>query len=164
MNGNERQLPQLTDRLEWNLVRRQLYEGQEVVSGARRRISYYIPPQTFLIDSNVIAIGMKNDRAPASWYLGGWATQRLSFTPSSTSEFQPSVVANRRSLRLGVLNLWILPKLDRPWFLEVQIPRWHQRMLVEIWRYDGIDIDQFQRFNDLEVQIESFADAFDGGV
>lgn len=164
MLNDSRQLPQLTDRLEWNLVHRELYIGQEIVSGARRRITYWIAPRTYLIDSNVVLIGMKNEFAPSSWYLGGWASQRITFSPSSTSEFQPSIAAERRQLRLGTLNLWTLPKLDRPWFLELQFPRWHQQMLVEIWRYDGIDFDQFDRFNELERLLDSFPERFDGGV
>lgn len=165
MNGDLRQLPQLTDRLEWNLISRQEFTAQEIIVGRRRRVTYYIPDQRYVIDGHVIAIGLANPVAPANWFLGAWGTQALLINPSTTSQFfSAGMQADVRRLRINALNLWITPKLDRPWRLELRFPYWHSQMLVEIWRYDGLDFDVFERMRDIETGFGQIADSFDGGV
>ena len=165
MDGDFRQLPQLTDRLEWNLVARQEFIGREVIVGRRRRVTYDIPDQRYVIDGHVILVGLSNPFAQSNWYLGAWGTQALLFNPSSTSQFfSAGVQAQVKRLRVNALTLWVTPKLDRPWRLELRFPYWHSQMLVEIWRYDGLDFDLFERLRDLETGFGQIADSFDGGI
>lgn len=73
----------------------------------------------------------------------------LPMSPSSTTVFTSAVAADNRRLRLGVLNLLIFPRLIKPWILELKFPYWHEEIYLEVWRYDGADIDVFQRLDQL---------------
>jgi hypothetical protein len=141
-----REFPDLLDGSEWNLVSRQTLMGHHV-NGA-----FLIQPQSFLIDSYVCQVGLKNRHAPTSWYLGAWATMLLPMSPSSTTVFTSAVAADNQRLRLGVLNLLIFPRLIKPWVLELKFPYWHEEIYLEVWRYDGRDITMFQRFDELSPQ------------
>ncbi|WP_416671594.1 hypothetical protein [Egbenema bharatensis] len=143
----DRQFPQLSEGIEWNLVARRDLEGTQVNG------NFLYPPQSFLIDSYVCQIGLRNPRSPGHWFLGGWASALLPFSPSSTTEFVSAVAVENRRLRLGVLNLFIVPKLIKPWILEIKFPRWHEQMYLEVWQYDGEDIDLFQRIDQLQPTI-----------
>ena len=142
-----RKLPDLTENLEWNLVRRETLEARQ---GQTRR---YIPAIQDPIESFVVAIGLKNPLAPVHWTLGGWASQRLLVLPSSTTTFTPVMQTERQTLQLNIFNLFVAPKFTTPWLLWIDFPYWHERMFIEIWRHDGRDIDELTRLDELETQL-----------
>jgi hypothetical protein len=63
------------------------------------------------------------------------------------------VQASKRWVRLRTLNLLIFPKFTTTWILDIAFPYWLPDVSIEVWRYDGRDIDQFQRFNELEAKL-----------
>ena len=134
---SDRRLLDIQDGLEWNLVIRETYQVQRIDD----RSYNPIPPRSLFIEnSSVIMIGLRNSKAEAHWYLGAWLEMRLPLSPSSTTEFMALVTASNRRLRLGGLNLVILPKLMPSCLIELKFPYWHEEMLVEVWRYDGRDV------------------------
>lgn len=142
-----RKFPDLNENLEWNLVRRDTLEARQ---GTLRR---FIPPLQTPIDSYVCAIGLKNPLAPNHWRLGGYASQRVFVLPSSTTDFAPLMQAERKTLELNIFNLFVVPKIATPWLLWVDFPYWHERMFVEVWRYDGRDIDELTRLDEIELRL-----------
>jgi hypothetical protein len=96
-------------------------------------------------NSFVCAVGVRNTKAKRTWFLGGYASQNLLLGPSSTSIFVAYTQAARRRLWLDRLNLLIFPKLVSPWILELSFPWWHEQMELEVWRYDGSDVDDLQQ-------------------
>lgn len=145
---SDRQLTEISNQIEWNIVARRSLEGQ--LDGK----AFFIPAQRFSIDAYVAAVGLRNTKAPAHWDLGGWATPLMLFTPSEFSSDYPSAVATgSQRLKLNVLNLVLIPQILKPCILEVKFARWHARIELEVWRYDGPDVSQFDRFNDLEAKI-----------
>lgn len=146
-----RDLPQLLESIEWNLVARASYQVQPGTVQER------LPDRTWLIqNSSVVIVGIK-ETSPmrrSSWVTGGWASQVLPFLPSSTSQFVAVTENARKWLKLGILNLLIFPKVSDQWVLSVSFPRWFESVDVEVWRYDGEDfteIDHFAKINrDLE--------------
>lgn len=129
----------ITDTLEWNLVSRQDLQAQQVGNDSR------IQSRTFLITTNVAAIGLKNSTSPPNFYLGGWANCYANFTPSSQSEFVAAVKIHSERLKIGSLNLLVVPRVTVGFFLQLDFPRWHQTMSIEVWRYDGPDETIFDR-------------------
>lgn len=145
---SDRLFPNFTDTLEWNLVARQTYLAPTTPTPYLNRL----PDRQFLIEnSHVLIIGARSDGARSYWQTGSWASQLLPFLPSSTTDYVAAVQHERRWIRLRVLNLLIFPKIIDTWILNLAFPYWLPDVSVEIWRYDGADIDQFQRFNDLEL-------------
>ncbi len=134
------------DTLEWNLVSRASYQAMNGVSVVNRLL-----PRTYLIqNSHVVIVGIDSQSARSTWNTGGWARMIIPFAPSSTTVFVAAVNADRKWLRLRNLNLVVFPKITDSWILEISFPYWFDDVLVEIWRYDGRDVDQFQRFNEIE--------------
>lgn len=128
-----RDLPDVTNSLEWNLVARRSLQASQTAAIIR------VPTQTFLISTNVVAVGVRNSSAPASWYLGAWANCYANFTPSSQSDFVAVVKVHEQRLKLNNLNLVVVPKVTIGFILEVVFPKWFLAMDVEVWRYDGAD-------------------------
>src|SRR5579885_1656764 len=147
-----RQFPDFANTQEWNLVGRSSYQAQALTSNSYAPIT----AQNWLIqNSNVLIIGVSSVSSGATWRTGGWARQILSFLPSTASNFVAAVHTERRWLRLGTLTLCVFPKLMDSWILEISFPFWFQDATVEVWRYDGRDIDVFQRLDALEADINS---------
>lgn len=146
-----RNLTELENSIEWNLVSRRTVQG---IPNPGNRY-YKIPTQSFAIDSYVVQIGLRNDLAPTHWQVGGYATMLLPILPSSTTDFTAAVAAYRQVLRLGVLNLVVLPKLVSPWILEIRFPKWMAQMYLEVWKYDGEDVDEFARFDELAQRLDA---------
>lgn len=143
-----RTIPDLNESLEWNLLGRRELKGtlvtDTVTTGTRiySRTRWVIPAQSFFVeDSSIVAVGVRNPKASPRWFLGAWATMLLPVSPSSTTQFVSAMDADRRSCRLGILNLLVFPKLTPSWILEVKFPDWHEEILLEAWRYDGRDIE-----------------------
>lgn len=126
-----------SNNLNWDLLKRQTYYAQVVKTDREEVIP--IPPITVLVDSHTLLIGCQNSSAKSSWYLAGYASSKLLFSPSSTSEFTAAVQAYS-GIKLGLnrLNLVRFKNFDLlPYLLEVKLARWHKEMLVEIWKYSG---------------------------
>lgn len=137
----DRRLPDLTDSLEWNLTHRGEYQATENGDGTYTPI----PPLSFIIsNSNTLMIGVKSVMAASNWYTGGWAAQRLLMVPSSTTEFTANIQTNSIRLRLGVLNLCQFPALVPTWMLYLKIPKWIKQAIVEVWRYEGRELQPLQ--------------------
>lgn len=133
-----RRLPDISNSLEWDLIDRASYDAVENGDGTYTPI----PPKTWIIDgSHTVMIGVKSTMSLAHWYTGGWAAQRLLMIPSSLTEFTANVQTENIRLRLGVLNLCTFPKHQTTWMLYLKIPRWIKQATVEVWRYDGAEVD-----------------------
>lgn len=48
----------------------------------------------------------------------------------------------------------VVPKLLSPWILELKFPYWLDQIYMEVWRYDGRDIDELQRLDELQALIQ----------
>ncbi len=146
-----RRFPNFLDSMEWNLVVRQSYQANDGVMVRDR-----LPSRTWLIqNSHVLIIGVRSNSARSYWRTGGWAAQLIPFLPSTTSDFVAAVDSNRRWLRLGVLTLVVFPKISDTWVLELSFPYWFDDVYVEVWRYDGIDLDGFETLDRIESKIDS---------
>ena len=147
-----RSFPDFRDTLEWNNVARASYQAVQNVTVDQR-----LPSRTFLIqNSHVLIIGVSSTTARSTWKTGGWATQILPFSPSSTSQYIAAVQSSRRWLRLQSPTLVVFPKVLPTYFLELSFPYWFNDVSIEIWRYDGRDFDVFERVDQLESNLNSF--------
>lgn len=139
---NERQLPDFLSAIEWNLIARATYQAPETPTPYLNRL----PRRSFLVEnSHALIIGLDSTTARSNWDTGGWAYQLIPFLPSSTSSFPAAVAAGSNRVRLRRLNFMMFPRLSPTWILEMQFPYWLNDISVEIWRYDGRDIDLFER-------------------
>ncbi|MBW4474062.1 MAG: hypothetical protein KME45_27360 [Stenomitos rutilans HA7619-LM2] len=146
-----RQFPDFRDTLEWNLVSRSSYQAVNNVNVKDR-----LPARTFLIEnSHVLIIGVSSQSARSTWRTGGWAAQVLPFLPSTTSQYVAAVQSSRRWLRLRTLTLVVFPKVLPTYFLELSFPYYFDDVSVEIWRYDGRDLDTFDRIDQLEANLDT---------
>ena len=83
-------------------------------------------------------IGMKNKQAKPNWWLAGNVYQKILVEPSSTTEFLAQVDGFREKVRLNTLHLFRLPNWQaQPYLIEIDFPKWHQQMKVELWEYSG---------------------------
>lgn len=126
-----------SNNLNWDLVRRQTYYAQLITADGNQFSP--IPPITIPVDSYLLLIGCQNPNAKSSWYLAGYASNRLLFSPSSTSEFT-AAVQSYSGVRLGLnrLNLVKFKDFDLlPHLLEIKLASWHKEMLIEVWKYSG---------------------------
>lgn len=139
---NERQLPDFLNAVEWNLLARATYTAPETPTPYLNRL----PLRSYLVNnSHALIVGLDSASARSYWDTGAWAYQLIPFLPSSTSNFPAAVQAGSHRLRLRRLNFIMFPRLSPQWILEMQFPYWLNDVSVEIWRYDGQDIDLFQR-------------------
>lgn len=140
-----RQFPDLLLSGAWSLIARE-----------DRRVSpkTLLPSRSFLVqNSHLIAVGIASENADPTWVTGGWVSQLLSFTPSSTSQFPPVVEAKRHKVRLGVLTLLEFPRLADQWTLEISFPKWLYETKLEIWKYAGRDFDEFTPLAQINEQL-----------
>jgi len=138
-----RALPAIGNSIEWNLVGRRTLQAPTIGTPENPQFGI-IPVQSFLIEngSYTVAIGINAPTAPSSWYTGGFASQNLPVTVSSTTEFVPLLRAREATrLQLGILNLCVFEKLLTPWVLRIAFPKWLTSVGLEVWRYDGPDTD-----------------------
>ncbi len=144
---SDRLFPDFGNPIEWNLVARASYQAPQTPTPYLNRL----PSRSFLIENSyAVIIGLQSTTARSSWQTGGWANQVLPFLPSSTTDYAAAVQSSRHWLRLRMPNLCIFPKLLPTWILDLSFPYWLDDISIEVWRYDGRDIDQFQRLNELE--------------
>ena len=141
------------NNLNWNLVARDTYFATIIPPGT----SFIpIPAKQFVVNSRVVLIGCRNTQAKVSWYSAGYASQRLFFSPSSTSAYI-AFVQSQKQYRLGLerLNLLIFDDFDLiPYSLEIKISRWHINMELEVWEYVG-------NINDLGSQLDRIEEKVD---
>lgn len=80
----------------------------------------------------------------ARWFRGGWASMVLFQTPSSATDLVSLVQVASRPLRLGMFTLVVFPKVgDLPYNCQVKVPKYFRDATIEVWRYDGVDLDLF---------------------
>lgn len=137
----DRRLPDLTDSLEWDLVRRVEITAPPDPDRPDRRLQI-APINAMILESATVMIGVRSNAAPSTWDTGGWASQRLLIIPSTTTEFVANVQTESKWLKLGVLNLCQFSQLQPTWMLNIRIPKWLPHILCEIWQYQGRDVRQ----------------------
>lgn len=126
-----------SNSLNWDLVQRNNYFAQSITSDGSQFSP--IPSITVLVDSYILLIGCSNPQAKPSWYLAGYASNRLLFSPSSTSEFTAAVQSYPR-VKLGLNRLTLVRFTNfnlLPCLLEINIMKWHKQMFLEVWKYSG---------------------------
>lgn len=126
------------NNLNWDLVLRQTYNATPA-SPDDPDLFLPIPAITLSVRARVLLIGARNAYAKSNWFLAAKVSPRLLFSPSSTSEFIAAVSSSPR-LRIGLdrLNLVRFDNYDlSTYLLEINIPKWHRQMLLEIWQYSG---------------------------
>ena len=131
-------LPDISEAGQWQLIARNSYTA---VMHPETASHEPIPPKSWTIEnSHLLCIGVGSENSLPSWYTGGWADQRLVFTPGTT-DFLPTCQTVSKRLKLGSLNLFDAPKLTATWLLSVKFPRWFLDASIEIWAYRGRDLD-----------------------
>lgn len=125
----------LSDKLNWDLA----YRGDRRSSTAPNTGAHIpIPPLSLALDSPVLLIGCKSNESKPSWYLGGYASMRLFYSPSVTSEFPASCKEASQDLELGVLNRINWPLVEAtPYLLLVKAPRYFHHLFLEVWTFSG---------------------------
>lgn len=135
MDGWIKPIGEISSPLSWNLLFRQLYQGQRVGTDGSRYLP--IPPDIRPTNANVLLIGAENINAPPSWDLGCWLTSNLTITPDSTSLFDGLSEIGRYAVPLNKYRMiWIPGFTQKPYQLELRFPRWHSQLLVECWWLD----------------------------
>jgi hypothetical protein len=126
------------NNLNWDLALRQTYNAQGV-SSDDPDLFLPIPRITVPVSSRVLLIGAKNQFAKPNWFLAARVSPRLLFSPSSTSEFIAAIDSYPRvKIGLDRLNLIRFDNYDlSTYLLEINIPKWHKQILLEIWQYSG---------------------------
>lgn len=147
---NVRQLPDFLDAIEWNLVRRESLTAPETPTPYLNRL----PDRSYLIEnSHALIIGIDSNSARSNWDTGGWAYPIIPFLPSSTSNYPAATFAAGHRIRLRRLNFVMFQRLSPTWILELKFPYWLNDVSIEVWRYDGRDIDLFQRSDEIMAAI-----------
>jgi hypothetical protein len=145
----------LTNNLNWDLVLRNIYQA---TPNPNTRSGFHpIPPVTVTVDSQVLLIGARNGFAKPHWFLAGMAYSRLFFSPSSTSEFL-GIVQSQSGIQLGLDRFTLVHFKDfhiSPYLLEIRIPKWHEEMLLEIWKYSGAVEDIQSDLSRIEAKIDA---------
>lgn len=140
-------LPDFQNAIEWNLVARASY----VPANTPLLVQDRLPRRSYLIEnSHALIIAISTSQPRPNWFTGGWASMILPFLPSSTTAYPAAVGHEKQWISLGQMNLTIWPRFMPTWILNLDFPYWLPDASVEIWRYDGTDLDVFDRLNSLE--------------
>lgn len=128
---------ELNNSLNWDLVVRATYVAP--TNPAYPKGFMPIPTKVVVVDKYTLAIGAKSTKAKPTWSLGAYISPRLLFSPSSTSEFPAAVKSEQRQvIELNKLTLIQFTNFGvTPYLLEFSIPRWHQELSIEVWKYSG---------------------------
>lgn len=132
---------ELGNRSNWNLVLRNTYYGNVSQTDPKKFVP--IPSIAVSVNSQILLLGVRNSQAPSHWFLAGYASPRLLFTPSFDSEFL-SLVQSSPSVKVGLNRLTLLSFPDYnllPYILELSIAKWHKEMSIEVWQYVGSFLD-----------------------
>jgi hypothetical protein len=147
----------INDPLNWNLTTRRTLTATTFNDGTS-----YIPSLTVVSESCLMMFGFKNPYAKPNWWLAADVYQQLLTLPSSTSNFQASVEGFRARCRLNTLTLVRFPNYGlTPFLVEIRFPRWHQKIELEVWYYDGEEYDlNTQVLTDIQAQLSEITAQF----
>jgi hypothetical protein len=150
-------MPGINDSVNWNLTTRRSLAATTFTDG-----SSYISALTVTGNSHLMMFGFRNPEAKSNWWLAADIYQQLLTLPSSTSEFIASVEAYRTRCRLNTLSLVKFPNYGLlPFLVEIRFPKWHKKMEVEVWWYDGEEYDESTKaLNQIQLQVTEIADQF----
>ena len=112
-------------------------------------IGYYpIPthkiPVTF--DRHTLAIGSSSTKTKPTWRLGFHLTSEIQIPGVGKTE------ASHQYIWLG-LNLIRVPPFAPNYTLKARIPKWHQEMVIAIWKYVGSEYDTLDLLNEIKNQL-----------
>lgn len=146
---------ELGNTLNWDVVTKQTY-----ISQYNSATEQYIPikPKTFAVDKRILVIGCKNDQAPLKWYKGCYVSQLLLAQPTSYNADQFTATMQTDNAVLIPLNVWRLVRFEEfnlnPYLLHINIPHWHRKFYIEIWKYSGADSDTTEQIlNDIFTEV-----------
>jgi len=145
----------LTNNLNWDLVLRNTYKA--TVNPNTRSGFNPIPPVTVTVDSYILLVGARNENAKPHWFLAATVYPRLLFSPSSTSQFL-GIVQSQSGIRLGLDRLTLVQFKDfhlLPYLLEIRVPKWHEEMMLEVWKYTGSIEDIQSELSKLEAKLDA---------
>jgi len=143
------------NRLNWDLALRNTYYAK--TSQADPKAFVPIPSITINVNSYIVLIGARNAQAKSNWYLAGYASPRLLFSPSSTSEFL-SIVQSNSPVKIGLDRLTLVTFSNYnllPYILEISIAKWHKEMFLEIWQYSGATEEIKPALDRIEYKIDN---------
>lgn len=150
-------MPGINDSLNWNLTTRRSLSAVSFFDGTS-----YIPTLTVPGNSHLMMFGFRNPEAKSNWWLAADIYQQLLTLPSSTSDFQASVEAYRVRCRLNTLCLVKFPNYGLlPFLVEIHFPKWHKKIEMEVWYYDGEEYDEsIKALNQIQLQVTEIANQF----
>lgn len=123
----------------WSSVIRRTYKATPILN---KKGQYKpIPPQKLSASSRILLAGSQNPDTKPNWYLGGYLSQNIRYSPGSLSS---TFETGRAAIPLNKLALIMFPAIEAQgtfYDLEIQIARWHTQLYVEIWQYNGQDLD-----------------------
>ncbi|MCU0525162.1 MAG: hypothetical protein MUF72_10085 [Elainella sp. Prado103] len=131
-----RRLPDLNLPSEWQLISTATLIGQP--SGLRY---WQIEQQNFTVNSHVALVGVSSEYALSRWFVGAYASMLVP-SPVSGSSTLVSIDAWRKVCSLGRYTLIDFPKIiNPPITLNLRFPKWQREVFIEVWQYNGNDID-----------------------
>lgn len=143
--------PQILEGIEWNIVQR----GNLVASTGTDDLFLPIPPQQIEIsNSRLLAVGVSTIQARSTWKFGGRASQSYEFQFGYTSEFKRlPVLIETKPLRLYCMNLLVFERKLPSYVLVLDFPAWFRDVQYEVWRYDGIESDIYEKVQAISAQL-----------
>lgn len=145
------------NKLSWDLVLRKSYYARSLSDNPNKFSP--IPTITFAVDSHILLIGARNSQAKSNWFLAGHVSNRLLFSPSSTSDFIAAVQSGS-AIKIGLNRLTLVKFTDfnlLPYLLEIDIARWHKEMFLEVWKYSGTPDSVEASLTRIEAKIDNFS-------
>jgi hypothetical protein len=97
----------------------------------------YMADYNVILDVPTVIIGVGCPTAKRTWKFGGYAYQKLLFTPSINSSFGSLVVSYKKYLKLWEQNLIEFPDFQWDYQLTIEFPQWLREIDLEIWKYVG---------------------------
>lgn len=132
----------LASNLDWEKV----FEANDkpgLAPGSAGILGYYAPiqPKLVALDKHVLLIGISAVYSKPTWFLGGYASQYLYISPSTTPFIPQGVQAcETKRLRLNTMTLVQFQNFGKtPYVLLIELPRWFRDVHVEVWKYLGLE-------------------------
>lgn len=146
-------LNELTQSINWNLAFKGSYNAGLNEWGG---IVTPIGKISFNINGHALTVGMVNGTAKANWRLAAWCSICApNINTGSTTVVTDDVEILRTSVLLGKRHLIKIPYYGiQPYKIILDIPRWHEAMLIEAWWYDDERYDPIQEMiKDVRAQL-----------
>lgn len=144
------------NKLNWRLVTKKSYRAQPLQTNPNRFVP--IPAITVNVNNQVLLIGVTNPQAKSHWYLAGYVSARVLFTPSYNSDYLSLVQTDTSKIGLNRLNLFKFSNYNlSPYILEIKIAKWHQEIELEVWEYKGSIEEIEPSLNRIENKIDAIA-------